>query len=69
MKSIFDFVVKPLGGRSKNKKQIGEKQLILNTDLQDHRYVNRNAVVISNQQTTFSGSKVDGFAWDCKSLR
>ena len=28
-----------------------------------------NAVVISNQQTTLAGSKVDGFAWDCKSLR
>jgi hypothetical protein len=47
MKSIFDFVVKPLGGRSKNKKKIGEKQLILNTDLQDHRYVNRIGVVVS----------------------
>ena len=28
-----------------------------------------NAVIISNQQTSVVGSKVDGYAWDCKSLR
>ena len=47
MRSLFDFVVKPKGGRTKSKKQIGDKQLILNTELQDHRYVNRVGVVLS----------------------
>mgnify|MGYP000123780215 FL=1 len=46
MRSVFDFVLKPKGSRSSNKKSIGEKELILNTDLQDHRYVNRVGTVI-----------------------
>lgn len=46
MRSLFDFVVKPKGSRTSNKKDIDGKELILNTDLQDHRYVNRVGVVV-----------------------
>lgn len=46
MRSVFDFVVKPKGSRTSNKKDVDGKQLILNTDLQDHRYVNRIGTVI-----------------------
>ena len=46
MRSVFDFVVTPKGTRSSNKKKLGEKELILNTDLQDHRYVNRVGTVM-----------------------
>jgi len=46
MRSVFDFVVTPKGTRNSNKKKLGEKELILNTDLQDHRYVNRVGTVI-----------------------
>ena len=28
-----------------------------------------NAVVISNQGTTFAGSEINGYAWDCRELR
>lgn len=46
MRSLFDFVVKPKGSRTNSKKDIDGKELILNTDLQDHRYVNRVGVVV-----------------------
>jgi len=46
MRSVFDFVVTPKGTRNSNKKKLGEKELILNTDLQDHRYVNRVGTVM-----------------------
>ncbi len=46
MRSLFNFIVKPKSGRASNKTKIGNKELILNTDLQDHRYVNRQGIVI-----------------------
>ena len=46
MQSLFNFIVKPKNGRASNKTKIGSKELILNTDLQDHRYVNRQGIVI-----------------------
>lgn len=46
MRSVFDFVVTPKGSRNNNKKDLDGKELILNTDLQDHKYVNRVGTVI-----------------------
>ena len=47
MKSVYNFVVTPKGKRYNNKKKIGNKELILNTDISNHLYVNREAIVIS----------------------
>ena len=47
MKSIYNFVVTPKGTRYNNKKKIGNKELILNTEIFNHQYVNREAVVVS----------------------
>ena len=47
MKSVYDFVVKPKGERYNNKKKVGDSELILNTEIFNHKYVNREAVVIS----------------------
>ena len=47
MRSLYNFVVKPKGGRYNNKKKIGDKELILNTEIFNHQYVNREAIVIS----------------------
>ena len=47
MKSVYDFVVKPKGERYNNKKKVGDSELILNTEIYNHQYVNREAVVIS----------------------
>ena len=47
MKSIYNFVVKPKGERYNNSKQIDGGELIVNTEIYNHQYVNRNATVIS----------------------
>jgi hypothetical protein len=47
MQGLFDFVVKPKGSRYNNVKKIGDKELILNSEIFNHQYVNREAVVIS----------------------
>ena len=47
MKSVYNFVVTPKGGRYNNKKKIDSGELILNTEIFNHQYVNREATVIS----------------------
>ena len=47
MRSIYGFVVKPLGSRYNNTKSIGKKSLILNSENFNHQFVNREAEVIS----------------------
>ena len=48
MKSLFKFVITPKNGRYNNEKKIGDKNLLLNTEMQNHQYVNRNGLVLSN---------------------
>ena len=47
MKSVYNFVVTPIGERYNNTKKVGDKELILNTEIYNHQYVNRLAKVIS----------------------
>ena len=47
MKSVYNFVVKPKGERYNNTKKVGDSELILNTEIYNHQYVNREAIVIS----------------------
>ena len=47
MKSVYDFVVTPKGERYNNTKKVGDSELILNTEIYNHQYVNRKASVIS----------------------
>jgi hypothetical protein len=47
MKSVYNFVVKPKGERYNNTKKVGDSELILNTEIYNHQYINREAVVIS----------------------
>jgi hypothetical protein len=47
MKSVYNFVVTPKGERYNNSKKIGDTNLILNTEIFNHQYINRNATVIS----------------------
>jgi len=47
MGSVYNFVVEPVGGRYNNKKTIGDSELILNTEIYNHQYVNRVAKVLS----------------------
>ena len=47
MRSVYNFVVTPKGDRYNNKKKVGDSELILNTEIYNHQYVNREAIVIS----------------------
>ena len=47
MKSVYNFVVTPKGERYNNTKKIGDSELILNTEIFNHQYTNREAIVIS----------------------
>jgi len=47
MKSVYNFVVTPKGERYNNTKKIGDSELILNTEIYNHQYVNREAIVTS----------------------
>jgi hypothetical protein len=47
MKSIFSFIVKPVGERYNNKVKVGDKELILNTRIESFKSVNNIAEVVS----------------------
>ena len=47
MRSVYNFVVKPKGERYNNTKKLDGGELILNTEIFNHQYVNREAIVIS----------------------
>jgi len=54
MKSIYNFVVKPKGSRYNNSKKVGDQDLILNTEIFNHQYINREAEVISTPLVSYS---------------
>ena len=45
MKSVYNFVVTPVKSRYNNTKDIGGKELIVNTKIFNHQYVSREAIV------------------------
>ena len=47
MRSVHDFVVTPKGERYNNTKKLDGGELILNTDIYNHQFVNREATVVS----------------------
>tara|TARA_Y100001938_G_scaffold107492_1_gene146768 strand:+ start:51 stop:638 length:588 start_codon:yes stop_codon:yes gene_type:complete len=47
MRAYKDFIVSPVGERYNNSKKVGDKNLILNTDIYNHQFVNRLAKVIA----------------------
>ena len=47
MKSPYCYIVKPKAARSSARKDIEGKELILNTELQNHQYTSRHGVVIN----------------------
>jgi len=46
MKSLYDFIVKPVGEKYSNTINIGNKKLIVNTKIENWKFVNRLAEVI-----------------------
>ena len=48
MKTVYDFLVSPVdNNRYNNVKKVGNKELILNTEVFNHQHVNREALVLS----------------------
>lgn len=45
MQSLFNFIVKPKNERYDNKKYIDGQELLLNTEISDHRYISRVGIV------------------------
>ena len=46
MKSLYGFLIKPIGKRYNNTKKVGDKELVLNTEIYNHQYVNSIAKVV-----------------------
>jgi hypothetical protein len=47
MKAPFDFIIEPKGNRYNNTTKVDGKDLILNTEIYNHEFVNRKAIVKS----------------------
>ena len=47
MRSVFDFIVKPVGERYNNKVKIADKELIVNTKIESFKSVNNFAEVVA----------------------
>ena len=47
MKSLYQFIIKPLNKRYDNTKKIDDKTLIVNTSIEDHQFVSKKALVVA----------------------
>ena len=47
MRSVYDFIVEPVGERYDNELKIGDKKLVLNSKIESHKFINNKAKVIS----------------------
>ena len=47
MKSLYQFIVKPFEQRYSNVKKLNDKELIVNTRIENHIFVSKKAVVVS----------------------
>ena len=47
MKSLYDFIVKPIGDKYNNEIKVGDKKLVVNTQLEAWKFINREAEVIA----------------------
>ena len=45
MNSVYNFIVEPKGERYNNSIDVGDKKLIINTEIFNHQYVSREAIV------------------------
>ena len=57
MKSLYDFIVKPLGDKYKNTVKIANKDVVVNTKIENWKFVNRLAKVIETPLAFKSGIK------------
>jgi hypothetical protein len=58
VKSLYRFIVKPLNERYDNVKTVDDKTLIINTGIENHRFVSKKAAVVSTPAAYTSKIKV-----------
>jgi hypothetical protein len=58
MKSLYSFIVKPLNERYDNIQKVDDKTLIINTGIENHRFVSKKAAVVSTPAAYTSKIKV-----------
>jgi hypothetical protein len=58
MKSLYSFIVKPIDERYDNIRKVEEKELIINTSIENHRFVSKKAAVVSTPAAYTSKIKV-----------
>ena len=58
MQSLFDFIIKPKKERYDNIKQIGDQELILNSEISSHQYVSRIGIVLAIPKAESTDIKV-----------
>ncbi|MBC8306176.1 MAG: hypothetical protein H8E55_61750 [Pelagibacterales bacterium] len=46
MNSVYDFIIKPINKRYNNTKKVNDKELVLNTKIEDFKAVSKEAVVV-----------------------
>ena len=46
MKSVYDFIIEPLGETYNNKKNVAGKELVLNTKIENYKFINNVAKVL-----------------------
>ena len=57
MKHLYAYIVEPIDGRYTNNKKVGKSNLILNTSIENHKFVNRYGKIIQtpvNQQSNIN---------------
>ena len=57
MRSLHAFIIEPKEQRYDNTKKVDQVDLILNTDLQDHKFVSRVGIVIATPIVGKTGIK------------
>jgi hypothetical protein len=58
MQSLFDFIIKPKKERYDNIKQIGDQELVLNSEISSHQYVSRIGIVLAIPKAENTNIKV-----------
>ena len=58
MRSIYDFIVKPVGKRYDNEKKVGDKTLIVNASIESFKSVNNYAEVVATPLAYNTGINV-----------
>ena len=46
MQALYSFIVKPIGKRYNNVNKVGDEELIVNTEVFNHQYINREERVL-----------------------